>query len=281
MGTRAKKNEQKNGAARVSTEADPIGVTTEKADEFVQLFFHAIGNKDIAIKLRAAMGVSQQLAGLQQEVHALRTELASKDARIETLQKKVDAIELQQDELEQYSRRNSVRLSGLTEEADEDVLKGVLVTLNHVMCITPPIDISDIDRLHRVGKPEANRTRPVLIKFATYRSKRRVLEKRRFPNAARRTEASQSLPDVMIGPETEDEAKANHIEKQGSRLFLNDYLTRSRAQLLYECRQAKKKQLITDCWSYDGSIIVKTLTNKISSIKTSSDLKSVSMHTIK
>ena len=143
MGTRrAKKNEQKNGAARVSTEADPIGVTTEKADEFVQLFLHALGNKDIAIKLRAAIGVSQQLAGLQQEVHALRTELASKDARIETLQKKVDAIELQQDELEQYSRRNSVRLSGLTEEADEDVVKGVLVTLNHVMCITPPLSTS-------------------------------------------------------------------------------------------------------------------------------------------
>ena len=149
------------------------------------------------------------------------------------------------------------------------------------MGITPPIDISEIDRLHRVGKPEANRTRPVLIKFATYRSKRRVLEKRRFLNPAKRTEARQSLRDVMIGPETEDEAKANHIEKQGSRLFLNDDLTRSRAQLLYECRQAKKKQLITDCWSYDGSIIVKTLTNKISSIKTSSDLKSVSMHTIK
>ena len=93
---RAKKN-----GARLSTELDPIaiGVTTEKADEFVQLFLHALGNKDIAVKLTAAMGVSQQLAGLQQEVHALRSELASKDARIETLQKKVDAIELQQDEL--------------------------------------------------------------------------------------------------------------------------------------------------------------------------------------
>ena len=70
--------------ARLISELDPIGVTTEKADEFVQLFLHALGNKDIAIKLRAAMGVSQQLAGLQQEVHALRSELASKDARIET-----------------------------------------------------------------------------------------------------------------------------------------------------------------------------------------------------
>ena len=82
--------------------------------------------------------------------------------------------------------------------------------------------------------------------FATYRSKRRLLEKRRFLNPAKRTEARQSLRDVMIGPETEEEAKANHIEKQGSRLFLNDDLTRSRAQLLYKCRQAKKTQLITD-----------------------------------
>ena len=136
----------KMNGARLSTELDSIaiGVTTEKTDEFIQLFLHAIGNKDIAVKLRAAMGVSQQLSGLQQEVHALRSEPASKDARIETLQKKVYAIELQQDELEQYSRRNSVRLSGLTEEADEDVVKGLLVTLNHVMCITPPIDISEI-----------------------------------------------------------------------------------------------------------------------------------------
>ena len=56
---------------------------------------------------------------------------------------------------------------------------------------------------------------------------------------------------------------ADNIEQQESGLYLNDDLTRSRAQLLYECRQAKKKELIADCWSYDGSIIVKTITNKM------------------
>ena len=146
-------------------------------------------------------------------------------------------------------------------------------------CITPPIDISEIDRMHRVGKPEANKSRPVLIKFATYRSKRRFLERRRFLNPAKRTEARQTLRD-MIEPQTEDDTRANTIERQ-DRLYLNDDITRSRAQLLYESRQAKKKQLIADCWSYDGSIIVKTLTNTISTIKTSSDLHSVSMRTIK
>ena len=132
--------------------------------------------------------------------------------------------------------------------------------------------------MHRVGKPEANKSRLVLIKFATYRSKRRVLERRRFLNPAKRTEARQTLRDT-IGPQTEDDTRANTIERQ-DRLYLNDDLTRSRAQLLYESRQAKK-QLIADCWSYDGSIIVKTLTNTISTIKTSSDLHSVSIRTIK
>ena len=116
-----------------------------------------------------------------------------------------------------------MRLSGLTEEADEDVVKGVLVTLNNVMCITPPIDISEIDRMHRVGKPEANKSRPVLIKFATYRSKRRVSERRRFLNHAKRTEARQTLRD-MIGPQTEHDTRADTIERQ-DRLYLNDDLT--------------------------------------------------------
>ena len=88
-----------------------------------------------------------------------------------------------------HTSHDMLTIHAHNEEADKDVVKGVLVTLNHVMCITPPIDISEIDRLHRVGKPEANRTRPVLIKFATYRSKRRVLEKRRVLNHAKRTEA--------------------------------------------------------------------------------------------
>ena len=84
------------------------------------------------------MGVSQHRAGLQQEIHALRSELASKDARIETLQKEVDAIELQQDEPEQYSRRNSVCLFGLKDGVDDYVVKGVLFIFNNVVCIMPP-----------------------------------------------------------------------------------------------------------------------------------------------
>ena len=61
---------------------------------------------------------------------------------------------------------------------------------------------------------------------------------------------------------TLDHWRSKAFQKQESRLYLNDDLTRSRSQLLYECCQAKKKQLISDCWSYDGSIIVKTLTKK-------------------
>ena len=46
----------KRNGVRLSTELGPIGVTTEKADELVQLYLHALGNKDINIKLKTAMG---------------------------------------------------------------------------------------------------------------------------------------------------------------------------------------------------------------------------------
>ena len=75
--------------------------------------------------------------------------------------------------------------------------------------------------------------------------------------------ARQTLRDVMLGPDTAEEAHANYIQKQESRLYSNDDLTRSRSELLFECRQAQKKQLIADCWSYDCSIIVKTITHTI------------------
>ena len=35
----------------------------------------------------------------------------------------------------------------------QNVVKGLLLTFNNVMWITPPIHISEIDRIHRVGKP--------------------------------------------------------------------------------------------------------------------------------
>ena len=63
-------------------------------------------------------------------------------------------------------------------------------------------------------------------------------------------------------------------------LFMNDDLTKTRAQLLYRCRVQKKDTKIADCWSSDGTILVKTLDHKITAVKSEADLASVCMQTV-
>ena len=266
---------------RPKREGSSGAVPVEDEDNFVRLLLHALGNKSIASKLKEALGVTEQIACLQHDLGTLRTELATRDAKIVVLEKRLDESELKNDELEQYSRRNSLRLTGLAEKSDEDVVGGLLNTFNVVMGITPPIEVAEIDRVHRVGKPDTQRGRAILVKFATYRSKRRVLEMRRALNPANRTEMRATLAD-FIGPRTEAETRAEQQRtgENAARLFLNDDLTRKRQQLLYECRQAKKKTLINDCWSYDGTILIKTLTNKVMPVTCVADIANGSMATI-
>ena len=51
--------------------------------------------------------------------------------------------------LEQFSRRNALRISGITEREGEDVLE---LTLNLVSSsLLPPLTMEDVDRVHRFG----------------------------------------------------------------------------------------------------------------------------------
>ena len=113
-------------------------VPVEDEENFVRLLLHALGNKSIASKLKEVLGVTEQIACLQHDLGTLRTELATRDAKIVVLEKRLDESELKNDELEQYSRRNSLRLTGLAEKSDEDAVGGLLNTFNVVMGITPP-----------------------------------------------------------------------------------------------------------------------------------------------
>ncbi len=88
-----------------------------------------------------------------------------------------EALEVKTDELEQYSRRNSLRLAGVRELPDEnldDIVMEVL-RVSH-----PKINMADIDRCHRVGKKvPGGRDRRVLVKFISYQDRHTVIRNRR------------------------------------------------------------------------------------------------------
>lgn len=90
------------------------------------------------------------------------------------------------------------------------------------------LELSEIDRSHRIGKPKSNGPRDILVKFATYRSRQKLYAKR------------TGLKDEKLG-------------YRGT--FINEHLTRSK--LLFAARNMAKDGKILSAWSFDGNIFIK------------------------
>ena len=82
------------------------------------------------------------------ETEGTKDTIAKKAAQIEDLQVRVVSLEERCDELEQYSRRNTVRIRGLTEAANEDI--DGLVKDIAARKFDMEINNSDLVRSHRV-----------------------------------------------------------------------------------------------------------------------------------
>ena len=82
----------------------------------------------------------------------LESLLEKKDQEIESLKIRFGQLECEQDELQQYSRRNSIRISGLPETTQEDQVERLLDTFHNRM--TLPMKLEDIDRAHRMGETD-------------------------------------------------------------------------------------------------------------------------------
>ena len=272
---KSKKRAQRDGSvaseidnsAERHTRAEP---STDKAEEFAQLLVYALSNAEVARKLKVALGVCEQLDSIQQELEALRKAMKVKDDAILELKKEVVTLRSEHDDLEQYTRRNSIRLTGLTETKDENVYDTVMAVLNEEMGVSPPISADEIDRIHRVGKPDQTQRRSILIKFATYRSKKRVVVNRRYLNPLKRAERDRAQTP---GNHSSDDNRRATTAPTDRRLYINDDLTKYRQQLLYRCSQEKKANKIADCWSTDGTILVKTIKHKIAVVRNATELE--------
>ncbi|KAJ8315847.1 hypothetical protein KUTeg_007997 [Tegillarca granosa] len=83
-----------------------------------------------------------------------------------------ETLKQNMDELEQYSRRNALRISGIRETPSEDTDK----ILHKKMGVT--LNPEDIDRSHRTGKPNPGRDRKILVKFTKNNVKRAIMKSR-------------------------------------------------------------------------------------------------------
>ena len=233
---------------------------------------------------------------LTHTVEALKKGSAEKDNQIVTLQRQVTEMETKLDDLEQHGRRDSIRIFGLSEASSGTTDDKVLRLCNQRMQISPPLTIDEISVSHRVGKPgepDANGTppppRPLLVRFATRRSRNRVISERkklrRTPTAApngrdelpRQPLQESSQDSTGVGDATDDNDEISSVDnawrQDGEKIYISDDLTKRKATLAYRARMAKRNGGLLDTWVYDCKVMIKDRYGRITVIKDESELQ--------
>ena len=97
--------------------------------------------------------------------------LRAKDNEIADLRIKNQDLENSCTELEQYTRKSTLKIEGVEEKSDEDPFQTALAVCDG-MKLDPPMQIEDIDNCHRVGReqPADGRPQALIVKFSSYRT---------------------------------------------------------------------------------------------------------------
>lgn len=211
---------------RSSTEPRSQAPSIIDTDSFVKCYKHAL--KDDSVKESLRNIIRDEINVL---LKPLRDQIKEQKKIIDALEKRTRILEKNADDQEQYSRRESVRLSGIKDEKEENLEDKVLSLFNDKMKTSPPLSPADIARVHRVGTPDPGKPRQIIVKLASYRVRARVF--------------------------------SNKKNLAGTNISLNEDLTKQRATILFRARQAKRQNKIKEAWTHDGRIIVRDINGKL------------------
>ena len=144
---------------------------------------------------------------------------SAQTGKVQHLQREVQLHKFELDKLEQYSRKENIKVFGLPETEGENTNEKV-VNLAREMGLE--IGTRDISISHRI-RGAAGKPRPIIVKFVRRETKAQVMKHKR---------------NLKKKPEFRD-------------VFINDDLTKLRGKIMY---QLKSDENIIKQWSVDGKI---------------------------
>ena len=148
----------------------------------------------------------------------------------------VDQPRYSHNELEQYRRRNSLRINNFVldtpVENEHELTRCVLYFLNFLYTaglkgVCRVLDERDIERCHFVGKPKDSGPQKILIKFSCYHDKWRVFSLKK------------------------------NLKKHPNKTFITEDLTSMNLSVVQTLLPLKRGGKIDSFWTRDGRIIVK------------------------
>ncbi len=219
-------------------------VSDPDAQHFVRLFCAAL--QDITVQQLLGNIVRDQVETATQDhedrIRSLEENNMMLNVQVGEMSKVVRSLEQKCDDLEQYGRRNAVRIRNPWPETQgEDTDQMIRTMCKDLLNIE--IKPGEISRSHRVGRKGGNQPRPIIVKFSTYRTRENIVRNKK------------------------------RLKEGGKEIQINEDLTYMRSSTAFRARQLKRREMIQDTWTQDGRVVIKDSNGRISSVVNDMELK--------
>ena len=175
---------------------------------------------------------------LQEENEQLEKALDDAQAKIDEQQEEIAELYDLQDKLEQYTRKNSLEIHGIPENAYSTTEEAVLKVAESLDVAVRPEDIEISHKLNRDG------VKPIIVKFVSHKTKTSLYKQR------------TKLKNFTVSDIFPCSSAATRVQSKG--IFINENLTSYRRELLKEANKKRKDHMVLSVWTMDGNIFVKT-----------------------
>lgn len=220
------KMQSANGQEKMDSDKPPQPLTTSNLP-------HALISALSDPGVMAAMGTIMQNA-LSKKLESFQSQLDAKDSRIDQLEGELNSCRSELataknalGNLEQYSRRETLRIQTDVEETDDENTDQIV--LNLAGELGAHLTEADISRSHRVGPKTPKKIRPIIVKFATYRARDKLF----------------------------------NVRKNASGTFISEELTKQRNDLFFKARQERNNGTFKHVWCKDGNIKIRFHDGKV------------------
>ena len=206
------------------------GIRKEIEDIKSSVKFNGDELKDLKAALKKTKDENK---ALKSSVDALNIQLKTAKEKLQTQKEECDQLWENLDHLEQYSRKNSLEIYGVPQDAYTST-ESVVVKVAEALNVT--VEPEEIEISHKI-----NQGKSILVKFCSHKTKSKMYKER---TKLKHVKIRDIFPDY---PST-----ARH------RIFINENLTAFRRPLVEAANRRRKDGVLTSVWTLDGKVYVKT-----------------------
>lgn len=187
--------------------------------------------------------LKQELVKQNKYIASLEKQLTKTSKYVKEHADELQDIQVNLDNLEQYSRKNSLEFHGIPDEVNMPTGQ---VVCKIAQAIGVEIQENDIEISHRIGRKRGDK--PVLAKFVSHKVKSRIYKARTNLKAV----SVQSLfPGSSISAVSETTARPKGI-------YINENLTPYRKEMMGLAVEKRRDGKVNKVWTLDGKIFIKT-----------------------